>query len=146
MNKKLPDHIDGLIRYLSSPEEKANEDLILKYFRKTFGEEFTRQKEAGGSDGYLPGHFVLELKGKTNDWLAGLFQGIAYRKNLDFGVIVVAAKGFLAIWSIDDLDEAFSEAGNLVEPDDVDTRQALAEPCLIEYVGHPVAEIVGRFG
>lgn len=109
MSKKLPDHIDGLVQYLSSPDEKANEDLILKYFRKIFGEEFTRQKEADGSDGYLPGHFVLELKGKTNDWLAGLFQGIAYRKNLDFGVVVVAAKGFLAMWSLEDLGEELVE-------------------------------------
>jgi hypothetical protein len=106
MIKKLPDHIDGLVRYLSSPDEKANEDLILKYFRKTFGEDFTRQKEANGSDGYLPGHFVLELKGKTNDWLAGLFQGIAYRKNLDFGVVIVATNKFLGLWSFDDLGEA----------------------------------------
>lgn len=105
MSKKLPDHIDGLFRYLSSPDEKANEDLILKYFRKTFDDSFTRQKEAGGSDGYLPGHFVLELKGKTNDWLSGLFQGIAYRKTLDFGVVVVAAKGFLALWSLEDLGD-----------------------------------------
>lgn len=107
MSKKLPDHIDGLFRYLSSLDEKANEDLILKYFRKTFGDSFTRQKEAGGSDGYLPGHFVLELKGKTNDWLSGLFQGIAYRKTLDFGVVVVAAKGFLALWSLEDLGDDF---------------------------------------
>ncbi len=105
LKNQLPDHIQGLIEYLSAPEEKANEDLILKYFRKTFGDQFTRQKEADRSDGYLPGHFVLELKGKTEDWLAGLFQGIAYRKNLDFGVVVVAAKGFLALWSIDDLDQ-----------------------------------------
>lgn len=105
MSKKLPDHINGLIRYLSSPDEKANEDLLLKYFRKTFGDEFTRQEEADRSDGYLPGHFVLELKGKTNDWLSGLFQGMAYRKNLDFGVVIVAAKNFLAIWSIEDLGE-----------------------------------------
>ncbi len=109
MSKKLPDHIDGLVQYLSSPDEKANEDLILKYFRKIFGNEFTRQEEADRSDGYLPGHFVLELKGKTNDWLAGLFQGIAYRKNLDFSAVVVAAKGFLALWSLDDLGENLLE-------------------------------------
>lgn len=105
MSSKLPAHIDGLLAYLSSPEEKANEDLIIQYFRKIFGQDFTRQKEASSSDGYLPGHFVVELKGKTNDWFAGLFQGIAYGKSLDFSVVVVATKGFLALWSIDDLDE-----------------------------------------
>ncbi|MCB0411249.1 MAG: hypothetical protein KDD22_01910, partial [Bdellovibrionales bacterium] len=104
MSSKLPAHIEGLLTYLSSPDEKANEDLIIQYFRKVFGDGFTRQKEASSSDGYLPGHFVVELKGKTNDWLAGLFQGIAYGKALDFSVVVVAAKGFLALWSIDDID------------------------------------------
>ena len=105
MSKTLPDHIEGLFEYLSSSDEKANEDLVLKYFRKTFGKDFTRQEEADRSDGYVPGHFVLELKGKTNDWLAGLFQGIAYRKNLDFGVVVVVAKGLLALWALEDLGE-----------------------------------------
>lgn len=105
MSKKLPDHIDGLIQYLASTSEKANEDLILKYFRKTFGNDFTRQEEADRSDGYVPGHFVLELKGQTNDWLSGLFQGIAYKKSLDFGIVIVAAKNFLAVWSLDDLGE-----------------------------------------
>lgn len=105
MSKKLPDHIDGLIQYLASISEKANEDLILKYFRKTFGSNFTRQEEADRSDGYVPGHFVLELKGQTNDWLSGLFQGIAYKKSLDFGIVIVAAKNFLAVWSLDDLGE-----------------------------------------
>lgn len=106
MSKKLPDHIDGLIRYLSSRNEKTNEDLILKYFRKVFGDEFKRQSDADGSDGYLPGHFVLELKGDTNDWLAGLFQGIAYRRSLDFGLVIVATNGFLAAWSLVDLGAA----------------------------------------
>lgn len=106
MSKKLPDHIDGLVRYISSPEEKANEDLVLTYFRKSFGENFTRQSAAGGSDGHLPGHFVLELKGKTNDWLEGLFQGVAYRKNLNFNLVIVVAKAFLAAWSTDDIDDS----------------------------------------
>lgn len=116
MSKKLPDHIDGLIQYLASTSEKANEDLVLKYFRKTFGNDFTRQEEADRSDGYVPGHFVLELKGNTNDWLSGLFQGIAYKKSLDFGIVIVIAKNFLAVWSLDDLgenlvDEVLKEKG-----------------------------------
>lgn len=106
MAKSLPSHIEGLISYLSSPEEKANEDRALAYFRKVFGDTFTRQKEAKRADGYVAGHFVLELKGKTSDWLSGLFQGLAYRKTeLDFSQIVVAAKNFLAIWQVEDLPE-----------------------------------------
>lgn len=116
MKKQLPDHQEGLLEYLSAPAEKANEDLILKYFRKIFGDQFTRQKEAERSDGYLPGHFVLELKGKTSDWLSGLFQGIAYKKTLNFSVVIVAANEFLGVWSIKDLapelvEEVLSEKG-----------------------------------
>jgi hypothetical protein len=68
----LPPHIAGMLAYLSRPNEKANEDLALSYFRKTSGDAFTRQKEANKADGYVLGSFVLELKGKTNDWLDGL--------------------------------------------------------------------------
>jgi len=103
MSQKYNDHIEGLLKYLFDPDEKANEDLALKYFRKVFGEKFTRQAEAKHADGYLPGYFVLELKGKANSWLRGLFQGIAYRRDLDFSLVVVAAKQFLAVWDIDSL-------------------------------------------
>jgi hypothetical protein len=92
-----------MLAYLCQPNEKANEDLALAYFRKTFGEVFTRQKEASKSDGYVAGLFVLELKGKTNDWLDGLFQGLAYQnRGLDFAQVVVAAKNFLAVWRVED--------------------------------------------
>jgi hypothetical protein len=108
--KPLPAHVSGMLAYLCQPTEKANEDLALTYFRKTFGEAFTRQKEAGQSDGYVAGSFVLELKGKTNDWLDGLFQGLAYRnRGLDFAQIIVAAKNFLAIWRVEDIPEKIRE-------------------------------------
>jgi hypothetical protein len=110
LSKSLPAHVSGILAYLSQPTEKANEDLALAYFRKTFGENFTRQREAGQSDGYVAGSFVLELKGKTNDWLDGLFQGLAYRnRGLDFAQIIVAAKSFLAIWRVDDIPEKIRE-------------------------------------
>ena len=106
MPKNIPDHVKGLLAYLAEPEEKANEDLAIWYFRKICEEAFTRQKEAHGADGYAPGSFVLELKGRANDWLSGLFQGLAYKnEGLDFSQIVVAAKGFLVLWQVNDLDE-----------------------------------------
>lgn len=77
MSKFLPSYVEGLISYLSRPEERANKDLAICYFRHLYGDAFTRQEEAGRVDGYLPGSFVLELKGRTNDWLSGLFQGLA---------------------------------------------------------------------
>jgi len=102
--KSLPAHVDGLLAYLNQPTEKANEDLALAYFRKVFGDAFTRQKDAKQSDGYVPGLFVLELKGKTNNWLSGLFQGLAYKnRDLHFSQIVVAARNFLAVWRVEDL-------------------------------------------
>lgn len=104
--KAVPKHISGLLAYLSQPNEKANEDLALGYFRHAFGDEFTRQSQAKGADGYVPGHFVLELKGNTSDWQSGFFQALAYKTvGLDFGVVVVAAKGFLAAWNVDDLPD-----------------------------------------
>jgi hypothetical protein len=102
----MPAHVAGLLAYLSQPTEKANEDFALSYFRKTFGEAFTRQKEAKQSDGYVPGLFVLELKGRTNNWLSGLFQGLAYEnRGLSFSQIIVGAKNFLAIWRVEDLPD-----------------------------------------
>jgi hypothetical protein len=103
-----PKHIDGLIRFLSHPNEKSNEDLAIGYFRNLFP-TFTRQSDASRSDGYVPGHFVLELKGKANDWFSGLIQGLAYKKTLDFAVVVVAAEGFLAIWRVEDIPDEIHE-------------------------------------
>jgi hypothetical protein len=105
-SQRLPAHVAGLLAYLGEPAEKANEDLALQYFRTLSGPSFQRQKEAHRADGYVPGSYVLELKGQTQNWLSGLFQGLAYRnQGLDFNQIVVAAKGFLAIWRVNDLDE-----------------------------------------
>lgn len=110
MPSTIPPHIQGLLIYLSQPEEKANEDLAIQYFRKVYGESFTRQKEARRADGYVPGSFVLELKGKSQDWLVGLFQGLAYRnEGLDFSQVVVAAKNFLVLWQANDIDQDIRE-------------------------------------
>jgi hypothetical protein len=106
MPTQVPAHIEGLLRFLSRPEERANEDLALGYFRHVYGDVFTRQQEAMNADGYVPGSFVLELKGTTTSWLTGLLQGLAYKnKGLDFSQIVVAAKNFLAVWRVADLPE-----------------------------------------
>ncbi|MFZ0770647.1 MAG: hypothetical protein WAN08_04435, partial [Candidatus Sulfotelmatobacter sp.] len=58
----MPEHVAGLLAYLSQPDEKANEDRALTYFRKVYGDAFTRQEEAERADGYVPGSFVLELR------------------------------------------------------------------------------------
>lgn len=118
MAKNLPSHIDGLRSYLLQDSER-NEDLALTYFRQIYGSKFKRQSddEACGADGYVPGHFVLELKGSTSDWYSALFQGIAYKnKGLSFSVVVVATKHFLALWNMADipkniLEEIASEKG-----------------------------------
>jgi len=106
IRRQLPASVNGLLRFLSKPTEKANEDLAIGYFRTLFPETFIRQSEAKGADGYVPGRFVLELKGKTNDWLAGLCQGIAYKRDLDFSTVIVAAKDFLAIWRLEHIPES----------------------------------------
>lgn len=101
--KKIPPHVQNFWRFLSEGEEKANEDMALQYFRDLFPYTFTRQSEANHADGYVPGHFVLELKGKKEDWLKGLMQALAYKQSLNFSCVVIAAKGFVAIWNITDL-------------------------------------------
>lgn len=123
----VPAHINGLLAYLRQPNEKANEDLALAYFRKIYDTQFTRQTEAKRADGYVAGSFVLELKGETNKWLSGLFQGLAYKnEGLDFGQIVVASKNFLAVWRVEDLPEAIREeiAQDPAAPNVIGTKYA----------------------
>jgi hypothetical protein len=40
----------------------------LSYFREIFAKKFKRESEADNADGYVQGHFILEVKGKENDW------------------------------------------------------------------------------
>ena len=110
MSQKIPEHVSGLIKYLGQPEEKANEDLAVGFFRKEFGEQFTRQADAKRADGYVPGIFVLELKGKTSDWYSGFMQGLAYNRDLDFSQVIVGAKEFLTVWSIDSIPNEIVDA------------------------------------
>jgi len=94
-----------LIDFVSTPAERANEDLALSYFRSYFKNKFTRQQDAANSDGYVPGNLVLELKGKTNDWLPGFFQGLAYGRELDYVKVVVIAQDFLGLWYLSEIDQ-----------------------------------------
>lgn len=110
LNGRLPAHVDGLLCFLSRPSEKSNEDLAVQYFRHLYPDSFRRQTDACGADGYVPGSLVLELKTRTADWLAGLCQGVAYNRDLDFSVVVVAAKDFLAVWRVEDLPERMRSA------------------------------------
>lgn len=105
---KLPSYIDGLYKYLTAPpHEAAHQHRAHSYFQKVFGDDF--KVDEGRSDGYVPGHFVLELKGDPADWQAALFQGLAYHRTLDFALIVVAAHGFLAVWRVDDIPKALRD-------------------------------------
>jgi len=107
---KIPEHISKLKKYVLQESER-NEDLVLSYFRHIFPDNFVRQSDAENSDGYVPGHLVLEIKGDTNDWFAGLFQGLSYEsRGLAFSLIVVIAKEFIAVWNKDDLPNDVREA------------------------------------
>lgn len=101
--KSLPSHVEGLLRFLATPTEKSSEDLVLTYFRTLYPSSFQRQAAATGADGYVPGHFILELKGRTNDWFSAVCQSVAYNRELDFSTIVVAAKEFLGVWLVEDI-------------------------------------------
>ena len=102
--KKLTSTRKKLIEYISQSQEKADEDKIIQYFRSLYT-NFSRQEDAKRADGYVPGHFVLELKGKKVDWLSGFFQCLSYKKDLDFSLVVVASEGFLAIWDIRTIED-----------------------------------------
>lgn len=109
MPKSLPKHIQQLREYLLQPSER-NEDLALSYFRALYPETFKRQSDAANADGYVPGHFLLELKGDAREWYSGLFQALAYeRKQLSFALVVVCAKGFLAMWRKNDIPDAIRD-------------------------------------
>ncbi|MGE0616955.1 MAG: hypothetical protein AB7P04_15090, partial [Bacteriovoracia bacterium] len=75
MAKGLKPHVNKLREYLMQPSER-NEDLAISYFRELYDPAFVRQSDAANADGYVPGHFLLELKGDTSDWYAGLFQAL----------------------------------------------------------------------
>lgn len=111
MAAKLSSSERGLLSFLLNAKERANEDLALGYFRDLFGARFTRQGDASRSDGYVAGGFVLELKSKSTDWLAGLCQGLAYQNlSLDFAHVVVAADRTLLVWRVDELPHDLREA------------------------------------
>jgi hypothetical protein len=101
---KLLKHLESLRSFLSHGHEKANEDKALEYFRVVFP-NFKRQNDASNADGFVPEHFVLEIKSKKSDWLSGLMQGLSYGRTLSFSCVVVAAKEFLAIWKVSDIPE-----------------------------------------
>lgn len=107
MSDKLPHHIANLKEFLcSTTTTERDEDLAIGYFRKLYKNSFIRQSEAKHADGYVPGHFVLEIKSDEKDWYVGLLQGLAYQnKDLSFSLIVVACKKFLGIWRVDDLPQ-----------------------------------------
>lgn len=122
MSEKLRPHVANLLEYLNQKSER-NEDLALGYFRHLFKSTFKRQSDAGGADGYVPGHFVLELKGKSDDWYQAFFQALAYQnKDLAFSIVVVACSRFLAFWRVDevpaeirkDVLEHFGKAPNTI--------------------------------
>ncbi|HAT9646604.1 TPA: hypothetical protein JBI63_08690 [Legionella pneumophila] len=87
----------GLLKYLSKPDEKGNGDLIRSYFRSIYP-DFRCETQAENADGYVPGHFILELKSSNKDWYSGLLQALCYKKSLDVTLIIVASHDFIAIW------------------------------------------------
>lgn len=96
---KVSNPRQNLLKFLAQAKENANSDLIKNYFRSLYS-EFKSESEANNADGYVPGHFNLELKGDTKDWYSGFFQALAYKKLQSFSLIIVAAHQFLAVWDV----------------------------------------------
>ena len=109
MPKSLSKPAQQLREYLLQPSER-NEDLAISYFRSLYPDAFRRQSDAANADGYVPGHFLLELKGDPNAWYSALFQALAYEnKHLAFSLVIVCTKGFLAVWRKEDIPESIRE-------------------------------------
>jgi len=89
---------------LSNSSESAKRPLVYPYFKKLFGKDFMVEADAEGSDGYIEGKLLVELKTKGEDWLKGIYQGLHYQKlGLSFPYIVVIAKQFICLWRLNDL-------------------------------------------
>jgi len=104
MKKELND----LKQYLlSEGSESAKDHLIFPLFKKAFGaKNFQKQSEADGTDIYIKGRLVVELKTKFDDWLPGFFQALHYqKKGLNFSAVCVIAHRFVGLWKIDKIPD-----------------------------------------
>jgi hypothetical protein len=102
-------HIDELHTYLKTGDETKHRDLVTQFFRKVAKKKFSPEK---GTDGYIAGKVIVEIKGDESDWFAGYFQGIAYWKNKDLEctLITVITKNQILIWDIDSIPKSHIKA------------------------------------
>lgn len=109
MAKKLSfgEELEHIRQYLiSSSNEDAKRKLAYPLFAKLFGDKFRTESDAQGADGYVEGKFVLELKSKSQDWLAGFYQALHYaKKGLSYPAVIVLCEGFIAVWKLDKIPE-----------------------------------------
>jgi hypothetical protein len=88
-------------------KELSKNDSVIQLFRKLYKKEFSKETdEASGTDGYVRGRLLLELKGKKEDWCAGFFQACHYLKqSKSFSTVCVICNGFLGLWKLKDVDK-----------------------------------------
>lgn len=100
--KKRSTHVGDqhLINYVLNADkgEKKTEAGIKLWFEQHIKGHQTEEGNGKGTpDGYTPGWLLLELKGKQQDWIEGLFQGLS-RKDLSYKLLVVAAHKRLLVF------------------------------------------------
>ena len=96
--------------------EDAKRPLVYPFFKAVFPDKFKVESEAEGSDIYIQGKLLVELKG--NDWLAGFYQAQHYlKKGLSFFNICVLQNDFVALWRLND-DSIPKEARKLAKESD----------------------------
>jgi hypothetical protein len=89
---------------LSESKETAKDHLVFPLFQKLFKDKFSKQTDAERADIYIEGQLVVELKSKTDDWVAGFYQALHYAKfELSFSSICVIAHKFIAVWKVKDI-------------------------------------------
>lgn len=102
MANKIPQHINELYSYLKTGNEKKERDQVVSFFRRIAKKDFDPQC---GTDGYVVGKVIIEIKGNESDWYAGYFQGIAYwqNKNLECNLITVITKNQILVWDTESI-------------------------------------------
>ncbi len=97
----------GIREYLTNESnEDAKRKFVYPLFSKLFGDTFKTESDAQGADGYVEGKFVVELKSKPQDWVAGFFQAMHYeKKGLSFPMVIVLCQDFIAVWRLELIPE-----------------------------------------
>lgn len=110
--------LEQLKEFITSPKsENAKDHLVFPLFQKLFGKKLKKQSDAEAADLYIEGKLVVELKTKTDDFLAGFYQALHYaKKGLSYSSICVITYQFVAVWKINKIPDFAKELSAKADP------------------------------